>query len=86
MTAPASRASRLRRWARATSRPPVPGYAAVTVSLKAHRRAARRRHRGADGRVADLADRYSFGEMRVTTSRTWCSPTSSSATARAVGG
>src|SRR5207344_2172688 len=30
-----------------------------------NRRAARRCHRRADGKIADLADRYSFGELRV---------------------
>jgi len=41
------------------------GYAAVTLVPEEDRRAARRRHRRADGKNRDLADRYSFGELRV---------------------
>ncbi|WP_299452049.1 nitrite/sulfite reductase [uncultured Pigmentiphaga sp.] len=63
----ASRDPRFARWLRRNTHPhKVPGYAAVTLSLK--RTGVPPGDITADqmDAVADLADRYSFGEMRVT--------------------
>ena len=44
----------------------VPGYAAVTLSLKPHGVAPGDITAEQMDAVADLADRYSFGELRIT--------------------
>ena len=44
----------------------VPGYAAVTLSLKAHGKAPGDVTSDQMNAIADLADRFSFGELRVT--------------------
>ena len=55
-----------RRWRERNTHPhKVPGYAAVTLSLKKHGVAPGDITAGQMDVVADLADRYSFGELRI---------------------
>ncbi len=51
----------------------VPGYRAVFVSLKTHGEAPGDATSEQMEHIADLADRYSFGQVRVTHTRTSCS-------------
>jgi hypothetical protein len=62
----------------------VPGYAAVTLSLKSAGAAPGDITDVQMDAVADLADRFSFGDCASRTNRTWCSPTSAARPVRAL--
>ncbi len=65
-TCPISANRDFKRWLRSNVHPhKVPGYAAVTVSLKSNHQAPGDITADQMALVADLADQYSFGELRV---------------------
>ena len=63
------------RWVGTQPRPPRCRLRAVTLSLKHGTASPGRHHRRADG-VADLADQYSFGELRISHEQNVIPPTS----------
>lgn len=66
-SAPADRSPDFRRWlSRNVQAHKVPGYRVVTLSLKYSGRAPGDVTTGQLQQIADLADRYSFGEIRTT--------------------